>query len=124
MPQQVVVRPEFARAVLEELGGLTPNQASYKTQVSDEWIRKMTNGRVPSEAILQRFADGLGADLTKLRIAAGYQQDPDVEVALEALRGAKTEATRRRMVEALKQIAAEEREEQAKEDERPEHPSG
>lgn len=63
MPQHVVIREEFASAVRDALAGLSPNQASYKTAVSDEWIRKMAAGRVPSEAVLERFAKGLGADL-------------------------------------------------------------
>lgn len=80
MPQQTVIRREFADAVREALGGLSPNQASYKTEISDEWIRKMSNGRVPSEAIVERFARGLDADLEKLRIAAGYQLDSPLKI--------------------------------------------
>jgi len=74
MPSQTIVRSQFAEAVREAMGGLTPNVASYKTGVSDEWIRKMSHGRVPSEAILKRFADGLGADLRKLMVAADYTE--------------------------------------------------
>lgn len=90
MPQQTIIREEFAKAVELALGGLTPNQASYKTQVSDEWIRKMTKGRVPSESILERFAKGLDADLHALRIAAGYEKPDDaLEAVTLALRDAK-----------------------------------
>jgi len=88
MPHETRVRSEFAQAVLEALGGRSANQASYKTEVSNEWIRKMTHGRVPSEAILARFARGLDADLENLRIAAGYLPDDPVKIVEIAAKNA------------------------------------
>ena len=87
MPQNTVIREEFAQAMRLALCGLTPNQASYKVQVSDEWIRKMLKGRVPSEAIIHRIAVGLDVNETELLIAAGYEQPSDlVERCLISLR--------------------------------------
>ncbi|MCK9570392.1 helix-turn-helix domain-containing protein [Candidatus Pacearchaeota archaeon] len=82
MPHTTIIKKEFADAVREVLADITPNQASYKTGVSDEYIRKMASGRVPSEVIIERFANGMGADLTKLRIAAGYEQSTNPVVAV------------------------------------------
>ena len=76
MPIHTIIRPEFGEAVRAALRGLSPNQAAYKTSISDEYIRNMAGGKVPSEAIIARFAEGLGADLQTLRIAAGYAQEP------------------------------------------------
>lgn len=89
----VVVLPQsqaFAEAVKEAMGGLSISQAAYKTGVSYEYVRTMvTYGRVPSEAILEKFAKGLDADVHKLRVAAGYEQTSDpverVEFALEGI---------------------------------------
>jgi len=83
MPQRVIIRTEFAIEVRQAMGELSPNQASYKTAISDEWIRKMLHGRVPSEEVLDRLARGLDADLQKLRIAAGYDQPADVITAVD-----------------------------------------
>lgn len=90
MPVRTIIRPQFGEAVHEALGDLSPNQASYKTGVSDEYIRKMSQGRVPSEVIIERFASGLEADLDKLMVAAGYKPDPNPMTAVEtALRAAR-----------------------------------
>ncbi len=83
MPVSTTVREEFAGAVREALGDLTPNQASYKTGISDEYIRKMAHGRVPSEVIVERLAKGLDADLHTLRVAAGYEFPADIAESIE-----------------------------------------
>lgn len=85
-------RPEFAEAVREAIGELSISQVAYKTGVSYEYVRTMvTYGRIPSEVVLHRFAEGLGADLPTLRIAAGYDQPSDpverVKTALNSLPG-------------------------------------
>ena len=64
---------EFGASVRDALGGLSPNQAHYKTGVSHEYIRKMTHGVVPSIDIIRRFASGLGVDPGRLLVAAGYE---------------------------------------------------
>jgi len=87
MPVETRIRPAFAEAVKAALGDLTFNQAAYKTGLSDEYIRKMAGGRVPSEHVISRFAAGLGADLEKLRIAAGYAQPTDVVEAVDCALG-------------------------------------
>jgi len=83
MPHETIIREQFAIAINEALNGLTPNEASYKTKVSDEWIRKMSHGRVPSESILAKMANGLGADLRALRVAAGYEQPTTIAETLK-----------------------------------------
>jgi transcriptional regulator with XRE-family HTH domain len=89
VPVETRIREAFAAAVKAVLGEVTYNQAAYKTGLSDEYIRKMARGRVPSEAVLQRFAEGLGADLQALRVAAGYERPTDpverVEFALSGV---------------------------------------
>ncbi|MEN6370909.1 MAG: hypothetical protein ABFD64_02760 [Armatimonadota bacterium] len=74
MPHITIVKPKFAEAVRDALAGISANQASYKTGVSDEYIRKMAAGRVPSKAIIEKFANGLDSDLHKLLVAAGYEE--------------------------------------------------
>ncbi len=74
MPVTTIIRPEFGEAVRAALGDLNTGQASYRTGISDTYIRSMKRGLVPSEAVLERFAKGIDADLKKLRIAAGYEQ--------------------------------------------------
>ena len=79
MPQNLILKPEFQAAVTEALQGLSVNQASYKTGISYEWLRRMVKyGHVPSEEIIERLAEGLGADLHSLRIAAGYEEETDI----------------------------------------------
>ena len=72
------------------MGDLNVSQATYKTGVSYEYVRTMVAyGRIPSERVLERFAEGLGADLHKLRVAAGYDEESDpikrVEVFLSGM---------------------------------------
>ncbi len=106
MPIHTIIRPEFGEAVIKILDGVSPNQAAYKTGVSDEYIRKMAKGRVPSEVILQRFAEGLGADLQALRIAAGYEQPSDpVERVELALRGTTfTDAAKEQILDLIREM--------------------
>jgi len=90
MPQAtLILKPEFAEAVREALGGRSISQAAYKTGISYEWLRKMVQyGHVPSEAIVEKLAVGLSADLQKLRIAAGYAMPANPVIAVEiSLRG-------------------------------------
>jgi hypothetical protein len=106
------VREQFADAVREALAGLTPNQASYKTGVSHEQIRKMRHGVVASDPTLRRFAEGLGADLHKLRVAAGYEEEPPsgvVEALGYGLRGAEdiSEEGKKQIIEFAKKIREE-----------------
>ena len=63
MPHRTVIKPEFGDAVKAALGGLSISQASYKTQISYEYIRKMGYGHIPSPDIIRRFAHGMGIDL-------------------------------------------------------------
>jgi hypothetical protein len=86
MPVTTIIRPEFAQTISGIIEGLTNEQVTVRTGISSEYIRKMRSGLVPSEAIIGRFYEGLkdrGADLTKLRIAAGYEQSTDPIVAFK-----------------------------------------
>lgn len=72
---KVKATEEFRQAVKDVLGDMSIAQAGYKTGVSYEYIRTMLAfGRIPSEDILEKFAEGMGADLYKLRVAAGYEE--------------------------------------------------
>lgn len=69
-------RDEFKLAIKEAAGELSIPKIAYKTNISYETIRKMVSfGHVPSEEMLVKLAEGLNADLHKLRVAAGYEQD-------------------------------------------------
>jgi transcriptional regulator with XRE-family HTH domain len=83
VPVHTVIRPEFGVAVKEALGGMKAGEASIKTGISDVYIYKMLQGRVPSEDIIRRFAKGLDVDEGKLLIAAGYRQTTDILEAVE-----------------------------------------
>ena len=88
MTHRTVIKPEFGDAVRATLGDLSISQASYKTQISYEYMRKMTYGHVPSPDIIRRFAEGLGVGAEPLLVVAGYEQPSDpverVEVALRS----------------------------------------
>lgn len=68
----------------------------------------MKMGAVPSEAVLERFAKGLNADLSALRRAAGYEQPSDpveaVELALRNVESIPEEGKRqiREFVESIR----------------------
>ncbi len=90
MPHRTIIKREFADAVRVALGDLSISQASYKTQISYEYIRKMTYGHVASPEIIGRLAEGLGVDAQRLLVVAGYEQPTDpVECVKIALRGNK-----------------------------------
>lgn len=78
----------FAAAVRAAIGDLSISQAAYKTGISYEYVRTMVSyGRVPSETILVKFAEGLGVDLETLRVAAGYEASDPVDRVKFALEG-------------------------------------
>ena len=108
----------FKEAVRDALGDLSISQAAYKTGVSYEYVRTMASyGRIPSEPILGRFAEGLGADLYKLRVAAGYEQPSDpVQRVQYALNGAPelSDVSKQMIVQFAKEVL--EREKQKKEE--------
>ena len=90
MPHTTIISEKFAEAVRTALGALSPGQASFKTGVSYEYLRRMVMGHVPSEVILERFAKGMDADLMKLRIAAGYEEAEDPVERIAAVLGRAT----------------------------------
>jgi hypothetical protein len=81
MTVKTVTKQEFGSLVDKILGELSYSKAENISGISGEYLRKMRMGRVPSEDVIARFADAFkerGADLTALRIAAGYEQPSDV----------------------------------------------
>jgi len=79
---------EFAIVVKEVCRGLSISKVAAYTGISFETIRKMvSDGHVPSEQMLERFATGMSADLTRLRVVAGYELPSDpVERCVISLR--------------------------------------
>ena len=114
MPHRTIIKPEFGDAVKAALGALSISQASYKTQISYEYIRKMGYGHVPSPDIIRRFAEGLSIDPESLLVVAGYEQPSDPIVRVEiALRGNKqlSDAAVGRIIEFVRETIAEEEQE-------------
>ena len=111
MAHRTVIKREFGDAVRAALGDLSISQASYKTQISYEYMRKMTYGHVPSPEIIRRFAEGLGVDAEPLLVVAGYEQPSDpVERVEIALRGNEhlSDAGVRRIMEFVRETIEEE----------------
>jgi len=69
---------QFGEAVQRVMGSLSPNQASYKTGLSQEYVRRMKLGLVPLRETVEKFAKGLGVDVWPLLIAAGYEEPTDL----------------------------------------------
>ena len=88
MALSTTIREEFKSLVAEICEGLTNEQVFVRTGVSSEYIRKWRLlGLVPKEDQIRKFATGMKADLKALRVAAGYDPEPDVVCAWFALRG-------------------------------------
>lgn len=83
MPVHTLYREEFRILIKKITGNLSAQQVSIRTGISDEYLRKIMAGKVPSESILERFAQGMNADLRELRIAAGYEESDRVVEAVE-----------------------------------------
>ena len=114
MPHRTIIKREFGDAVKAALGELSISQASYKTQISYEYIRKMGYGHVPSPEIIRRFAEGLGIDPEPLLVTAGYEQPSDPIARVEiALRGNKqlSDAAVGRIIEFVRETVIEEEQE-------------
>jgi transcriptional regulator with XRE-family HTH domain len=119
MPIRTRVSQRFAEAVTAALAGISPSQASYKTEVSYEYIRRMRMGHIPSPEIIERFAKGLGAEVDVLLEAAGYKESSDPVVAVKlALRANRqlSEATKDQIVQFVEQKLREKHERDAGEE--------
>ena len=88
------VSPEFGRIITNLLAknGLTFRGAAMKSSISAAYWKDMSDGRVPSEDILDKIAASFeDADMDELRASAGYAPIPgklDPVRAVEfALRG-------------------------------------
>ena len=89
MPRQVIYRTEFAKAVSDIVDKLTLEQVGIRTNLAGETIRKMKAGKVPEEATIRAFAEGMDVELDNLLVAAGYKEDPRVAPVILKLRSAK-----------------------------------
>jgi transcriptional regulator with XRE-family HTH domain len=70
---KALYRQELMEALKRIIGNLSISQVAYKTGISYETVRKIVAyGHVPSEAMLERLASGLGVDMYDLKVAAGY----------------------------------------------------
>ena len=91
--------------------GLTFRAAALKSSISAAYWKDMSDGRVPSEEIIERMSQCFGElDENDLRAAAGYALKPenmDAVTAVQfALRGQRSipEAGKRQIVEFVKQM--------------------
>lgn len=90
------VSSEFARLIKDIMAknSLTFRGAAMRTSISAAYWKDMSDGRVPSEDVIDRIAEEFPeADVNDLRIAAGYSpkvspEDPVAAVEI-ALRGQK-----------------------------------
>ena len=90
------VSPEFGRLIKDLLAGkgLTFRGAGLKSSISAAYWKDMSDGRVPSEEMIEKIAASFeDVDENELRVAAGYAPVPgrlDAVKAVEfALRGHK-----------------------------------
>lgn len=90
------VSPEFGKLIRDILAGnnLTFRAAGLKSSVSAAYWKDMSDGRVPSEEVIEKIAESIeNVDENELRAAAGYAPKPgrvDPVKAVEfALRGQK-----------------------------------
>lgn len=83
-------------------------------KMSSEQVRKIFNDEVeqPGKPYLEALAAVQGVSIEQLYEAAGYGAAPldeEESVVIEAFRGARSEATRQRMIEAMKKILEEDK---------------
>lgn len=82
------VSPEFGRLVREFLdrNGLTFRAAALRSEISAAYWKDMSDGRVPSEDVIQRIAAAFeDLDENELRAAAGYGVRPETMDAVRAV---------------------------------------
>ena len=91
------VSPEFGRLIKEFMArnGLTFRAAGLRSSISAAYWKDMSDGRVPSEDVIERIAESFeDMDIDEMRAAAGYAPIPgrvDAVKAVEfALRGQQT----------------------------------
>ncbi|MCX8053931.1 MAG: helix-turn-helix domain-containing protein [Armatimonadetes bacterium] len=90
------VSSKFGKLIKEFLvrNGLTFRGAALQTGISAAYWKDMSDGRVPSEEVIQRISAAFhDLDENELRLAAGYSVKPDnidaVQAVEFALRGHK-----------------------------------
>lgn len=71
------VSEDFGNLVKETLGTDSFGQAAIKTKISKAYLLELAQGKVPTEAIVEKFAKGYNTDTKKFMVAAGYEHaDP------------------------------------------------
>jgi transcriptional regulator with XRE-family HTH domain len=107
---KVTIKSERLSAYLKEkCGDCSGHYIASKTGVTQAYIHlMMCYGRVPSEAILFKIAEGMNLDYEELKTAAGYYSDEQVieiegvgEVCIRLMKGAKI---KRKLVQAVKAV--------------------
>ncbi|OFX14467.1 MAG: hypothetical protein A2Z18_04680 [Armatimonadetes bacterium RBG_16_58_9] len=91
--------------------GLTFRAAGLKSSISAAYWKDMSDGRVPSEGIIERMAECFGElDENDLRAAAGYALKPEhmdaVKAVQFALRGQESipEEGKRQIIDFVRQM--------------------
>ncbi|MEN6521823.1 MAG: hypothetical protein ABFD46_11825 [Armatimonadota bacterium] len=107
------VSPEFGKIIKDLLASqsLTFRGAGFKSNISAAYWKDMSDGRVPSEEIIEKIAESFeGVDENEMRAAAGYAPvygRADAVKAVEfALRGQETipEEGKKQILEFVKKI--------------------
>ena len=118
------VSAEYGRLIRQILAdnGLTQRAAALRTSISAAYWKDMSDGRVPSEDVIDRIAASFtDANVNEMRLAAGYSMKPDVDDAATAvefaLRGQKSipEEGKQQILRLVKKIE----EKYAKKDDNP-----
>jgi len=82
------VSSDFGRAIAKILcdNNLTLRAASLRSSISAAYWKDMSDGRVPSEEVIDRVAAAFpDASVNELRLAAGYSIKPDAADAVTAV---------------------------------------
>lgn len=82
------VSPEFGRVIKELLANhnLTLRGAGFRSNISAAYWKDMSDGRVPSEEIIEKIAESFDdVEENELRAAAGYAPIPGQADAVKAV---------------------------------------
>lgn len=78
MSKTSLYKVEFGGWVRSMIGSLTLRQAEIRTGISNATIYSMTEGKIPGEAMVIRFATGFKQDVEVALRLAGYEQMADL----------------------------------------------
>jgi hypothetical protein len=98
---------DIVNAAMSKLGIKSNEQGGKACGISQECFRLTRGGKIPSEDVLIKMAEGLEIDLKKLRVAAGYEKPDSVaETVMLALRGTNKipEEGKRQVIDFVKRM--------------------